>query len=326
MPTRSERFRRDVTACRAILRAGSRTFHSASWLLPARVRAPASVLYAFCRVADDAVDGQEGGPSGHSPRTDPRAVDRLHTRLLRAYAGRPLDGPIDRALADVVAIWEIPRTVPEALLEGLAWDTTGRKYADLPGLRSYAVRVASAVGVMMTVLMGERDGRVLARACDLGAAMQLTNIARDVGEDARNGRLYLPLGWMLEAGMDPEVFLACPVPSPALASVVERLLAEADRLYARADAGVRMLPRDCRAAIRGARLVYAAIGDEVRRAGCDPVTRRATVPGWRRLWLLARAAGAWWSPTVKAGGDEAPALPEARGLIRAVDPTYAEAT
>ncbi len=98
----------------------------------------------------------------------------------------------------------------DALLEGFAWDAAGRRYDTLDDLLDYAARVAGAVGAMMAVLMGVRDPALLARACDLGVAMQLTNIARDVGEDARAGRLYLPLAWLREAGIDPDAFLADP--------------------------------------------------------------------------------------------------------------------
>ena len=98
--------------------------------------------------------------------------------------------------------------MPDALFEGLQWDCEGRRYEDLEALHAYAARVAGAVGVMMALLMGVRDADALARACDLGVAMQLTNIARDVGEDARAGRLYLPLDWLREAGLDPAAFLA----------------------------------------------------------------------------------------------------------------------
>ncbi len=101
----------------------------------------------------------------------------------------------------------MPRALPEALLEGLAWDAQARRYATLSDLYDYSARVAAAVGAMMCVLMGVRDADALARACDLGVAMQLTNIARDVGEDARERRLYLPLDWLAEAGIDPDAFL-----------------------------------------------------------------------------------------------------------------------
>jgi phytoene synthase len=184
----------DMAHCVAAIKHGSRSFHAASKLLPRRLRDPALALYAFCRLADDAVDLQQEKAA---------AVLRLHERLDLAYLGRPRNAPADRAFAAVIEEFEMPRALPEALLEGLAWDAEGRRYEDLSGLRAYSARVAAAVGAMMCVLMCERRREALARACDLGVAMQLTNIARDVGEDAREGRLYLPLDWMSEARLDP---------------------------------------------------------------------------------------------------------------------------
>jgi hypothetical protein len=108
-----------------------------------------------------------------------------------------------------------PARCPRRCWKGLAWDGMERRYASLSDLRSYSARVASAVGAMMCVLMEVRDPHALARACDLGVAMQLTNIARDVGEDARAGRLYLPTDWLEEDGIDIDAFLADPNPSPA---------------------------------------------------------------------------------------------------------------
>jgi phytoene synthase len=276
----------DLAACRALLRGGSRSFHAASLLLPRRVRAPASAIYAFCRLADDAVDLDAGSGGGRL-----EAVARLRERLGRAYEGRPLSIPADRAFAAVVARHGVPRALPEALLEGLAWDADGgRRYKDLPALEAYAARVAGSVGCMIAVLMGARDRNALARACDLGVAMQLTNIARDVGEDARAGRLYLPLRWLREAGVDPEGWLALPVFDPALAGVVRRLLLAADRLYRRAEAGIAALPADCRPGIRAAALLYAGIGREVERRGFDSVNGRARVVPSRKAALLLRAA------------------------------------
>ena len=141
---------------------------------------------------------------------------------------------------------------------------------------------------MMAVLMGVRDVHALARACDLGAAMQLTNIARDVGEDARAGRLYLPLAWLREEGVDAEAFLAAPSFTPAIGRLVARLLAEADRLYAAGTRGIGALPLACRPGIGAARLLYAAIGDEVARRGHDSVASRAVVPTRTKLALLRR--------------------------------------
>jgi len=270
----------DLEACRVAIRTGSHSFHAASRLLPARVREPALVRSAVCRLADDAVD--EGADKV-------RAVLRLRDRLDAAYAGRPHDAPADRAFAAMVRAHEMPRALPEALLEGLAWDAEGRRHATLSEVCAYSARVAAAVGAMMCVLMGARAPDTLARACDLGVAMQLTNIARDVGEDARAGRIYLPLDWLAEAGVDAGAFLADPRAGPALGGVVARLLAFADDLYLRSEAGISALPMSCRAGIHAARLIYGAIGAEVARAGHDSVTRRARTTGRRKLGLIALA-------------------------------------
>ncbi len=224
----------DLAACRLLLRQGSKSFFAASLLLPRHVREPATALYAFCRVADDAVDLSD----------DPAAaIDGLRLRLDAIYAGRPQDDPVDRALAAVAAHFALPRAHLDALLEGFLWDAEGRRYEDLAAVRAYGARVAGTVGVMMTLLMGERSPAALARACDLGIAMQLTNIARDVGEDARNGRLYLPADWLREAGVDPDGWLADPRPAPGVALVVERLLEEAARLYVRSATASPCCPR-----------------------------------------------------------------------------------
>jgi phytoene synthase len=270
----------DLASCRALLCSGSRSFFAASLLLPRRVRAPATALYAFCRVADDAID------LGENPEA---ALQRLATRLDAAYAGTPEQTPIDRAFAATVAAHGIPKTLPAALIEGLAWDAAGRRYQTFPELLDYAARVAGAVGVMMAMVMGVRDAASLARAADLGLAMQLSNIARDVGEDARAGRFFLPLDWLAEAGIDPATFLAAPRFSPALASVVQRLLDEAEKLYKNAESGIARLPLDCRTGIAAARRIYAAIGGQVAAAGYDSITRRAHVAGHQKLTLALRA-------------------------------------
>jgi phytoene synthase len=307
-PRSSEATPADLAACKAMLRAGSKSFAAASLLLPRRVRDPAAALYAFCRMADDAVDLSR----------DPGAVGALQRRVALAYAGTPEDSPVDRAFAAMAREHDLPRALIEAHLEGFAWDAEGRRYESISALYAYAARVAGAVGAMMTVLMGPRAPEALARACDLGVAMQLTNIARDVGEDARNGRVYLPLDWLAEAGVDVDALVTRPRPSAGLAVVVERLLRHADTLYTRGALGVPMLPRDCRAAIRAAGLIYADIGREIAGRGHDVVTRRAVVSGPRKLWLVLRAllGGDLPSP----GGNQAPALRETQFLVDAVPP------
>jgi len=296
----------DLAACRALLRDGSKSFHLASLFLPERARLPAQALYAFCRVADDLVDRA----------ADPRAgLEALRARLEAICAGRPGPHPVDRAMADLVFGLHLPRVLPEALLEGFAWDLEGRRYRDLAELRAYAARVAGVVGAMITVLLGVRDAAVLARACDLGVAMQLTNIARDVAEDARAGRLYLPLAWLEAEGLDPEAFLARPEASPALARVLDRLLGEAERLYARAATGIPGLPATCRPGIHLARRLYAEIGRELRRRGLDPLRGRTVVPARRKLRLVLAALLGGGAPA--RGLDLSPPLPETAFLVEA---------
>ncbi len=276
----------DAEDLEAVLRAGSKSFHLASRLLPRRVRLPTLALYAFCRHADDAVDDATDG------RDARRAVDALRARVERVYQGRGLDAVVERAFAHVVERFAIPRAVPDGLVEGMAWDAEGRSYETEGELREYAMRVAGTVGLMMTLVMGKREPAVLARACDLGVAMQLTNIARDVGEDARRGRVYLPDEWLREYAVEKDELLAGGPATEGLRAVVARLLEEADRLYTRAEDGIPHLPRDCRTAIRAARLVYAGIGDEIRDARFDSVRARAVVPLRRKLWLVLRAIAA----------------------------------
>ena len=307
-PDFSKTAAQDLAVCRDLIRQGSRSFHAASLLLPQSVRDPSYALYAFCRLSDDAVD------SGDT-RSD--AIEHLRLRLDRAYAGRPMPASVDRAFAGMVTRFAMPKALPEALIDGLAWDTEGRRYQTLSDLKSYGARVAGSVGAMMTVLMGVRETDTLARACDLGVAMQLTNIARDVGEDARNGRIYLPIDWLEEAGIDPERFLSEPSFNPRLAEVVARLLREAERLYDRALEGIAGLPFDCRPAIHAARLIYREIGREVERRGYNSVNARAVVPGRRKAMLLGAAAIAS-VPAVPQRG--APPLDETAFLVAAVPP------
>lgn len=283
----------DGAACGAILRRGSKSFHAASLLMPARYRQPATALYAFCRLADDAADGAD---------SDLQSVEAMRRRLDLAYAQAPVDHPVDRAFARVVQRHAIPRALPEALFEGFAWDLERRRYRDLASLEAYAARVAGSVGIMLSLVMGRRDADVLAQAADLGLAMQLTNIARDVGEDARAGRLYLPEDWLVQAGVDPDAFLADPRFSPGLGRVVARLLDVAEAAYARATVGIGALPISVRPAIHAARLIYAEIGREVARRGHDSVSSRAVSSAGRKVALLGEACVATLHASATARG------------------------
>ena len=293
----------DLALCRQMIRQGSKSFHMASLLLPNSYRQHARALYGFCRMADDLVD------TAKSPQF---AVDELAKRLDLIYAGTPGDNPTDRAFADVAHRFAIPRAVPDALIEGFAWDAEGKQYQSLSELTEYAVRVAGTVGVMMSLLMGERRPDALARAIDLGVAMQFSNIARDVKDDAEMGRVYLPEAWLVEAGTTTQQVLKNPDCARLAAS---RLVDDAERIYDRAAAGIALLPRACRASINAARLLYREIGQQAKRSAHRG---RAVVPTARKLSLVARAIAQ--TPWLAKPGS-APCLAEGQFLLDAVAQT-----
>ena len=267
----------DLEYCRNTIREGSYSFHAASKLLPASVRDPAFALYAFCRCADDEVDLGDDKAA---------AVLSLSERLDAAFQGRPRNTPTDRAFTAMIEEFEMPRALPEERLEGVAWDAMERRYHTLSERREYSARVAAAGGAMMCVLMRVRDEQALARACDLGVAMQLTNIARDVGEDARAGRLYLPTDWLDEVGIAPEDLLDNPQPNSEVKRLTKRLLSEANRLYIRSEPGISRLPVAARPGIFAARYCYDAIGRRLARLDHDNITYRATTSSAQKMGLL----------------------------------------
>lgn len=297
----------DQKACAAAIRRGSKSFHLASLLLPARTRTAARALYAFCRHSDDVID---------APRSGMPALLRLRERLDLIYEGTPEPIACDRAFARIVHDYAIAKPVVEALLDGFAMDLEGRRHATIDDVKDYATCVAASVGLMMASVMGVSDRAALARAVDLGIAMQLTNIARDVGEDARNGRLYLPVDWLDEQGVDADAFLRDPRFSPAIGRVVKRLLDEATRHYRLGHAGISSLPKACRHAIRTAALVYEAIGSGIAANGYDSVSLRARTELSTKLRLMVKARredSRWTASTMRDlhAGTE----PAARALV-----------
>ena len=270
----------DLRACAAAIRKGSKSFHLSSMILPRETRLAAQALYAFCRHADDLID---------NARASPQALNQLRHRLDLIYRGTPAPSPCDRAFARTVADFAIPKALPQALLDGFAMDIANRRYRSVADVKAYATCVASTVGLMMSLVMRTGQTHALARAADLGIAMQLTNIARDVGEDARNGRLYLPQDWLEAADVDPQDFLDAPRFSPALGDVIRRLLREAAHHYRLGHAGIGALPPACRPAIRTAALVYEGIGSAIAANGYDSVSLRAHTSLAGKLALMIRA-------------------------------------
>jgi phytoene synthase len=277
---------RAVEQCLATLAHHAKSFHFASHVLPARCRADAAVLYAWCRFADDAIDLAP-------PAEQHGNLARLVRELDSVYAGEPQTDPVLGAFQQIVRVHRIPREYPVELLAGMAMDLDKDRYASLDELLHYAFRVAGTVGLMMAHVLGVSEPAAMRHATHLGMAMQLTNICRDVAEDWERGRLYLPLDWLAEAGapgLDRQLGGVLPATArrPVI-KVVKRLLAQADAYYQSGDRGLAALSPRCALGVRTARLVYAEIGAQLALQGYDPLVGRAVVPFPRKLALLAQA-------------------------------------
>jgi phytoene synthase len=252
---------------RGILRRHARSFSWAARLMPARPRAHATLLYAWCRRCDDAVD------LASDPDAARAAVRRLRDELAAVCGDEPLGDPVLAGLREVLRANGIPRRYADELLDGMETDIGRVRYANVAALTVYCYRVAGTVGIMMAHIMGVRDGAALGHATDLGIAMQLTNICRDVAEDEGRDRVYLPTELLGEGT------------APAVAA----LLRLAERHYRSGDEGLSALPAACAGAVRAARLIYAEIGAVIARRGFDVRRGRAVVSPWRKLWLALRA-------------------------------------
>ena len=285
----------------AILGAGSKSFSFASRFLRAADRSDAAVVYAFCRLADDAADDAPDPASGLS------AVEGLRDELF----GRRGAGPVLGAFLEVAERRGVDLRHADELLSGVASDLGTVRLEDDAALVRYGYRVAGTVGLLMCPITGVRALEAHPFAVDLGVAMQMTNICRDVAEDARRGRIYLPRTRIARAGIPPEALLSGEVAADprlrrALAGVVAEVIRLADLYYASGDLGMRYIPVRPRVAIMVASRVYRAIGHKLLACGGDPFAGR-TVVSWAGkcgsavgalgLMLLApRRMGRWDRP------------------------------
>jgi phytoene synthase len=271
--------------CRWMIRRGSKSFSLAARLFGAETRDAAFFLYGWCRYCDDQVD--EAGTT-ESQEELARRVKRLKECTASAFSLAPQREPVFVALQYIAHRYGVPADYALELIEGMAMDVRGTRYGTLKELLLYCYRVAGTVGLMMSHVMGLRDERALKHAADLGIAMQLTNIARDITEDAARGRIYLPLSWLNEASIVPEE-IALPEHREKLGMLTLRLLREADRYYRSGDAGLWYLSLRSACAVAAARHVYAEIGASLLRKGARAWDRRTYVTGPLKVWVMARA-------------------------------------
>ncbi len=281
-----------VEHARGVIERGSLSFALAARALDPVTRASGFQLYAWCRHCDDLIDGQTFGHEMRVPKTadQRRLLAELKATTEQALRGEPVSGLVFQGIARVVRQHGIPPHHLFEFLAGMEMDVDGRRYRTLDELVPYCYRVAGVVGVMMGHIMGIKDAATLERAGDLGTAMQFTNIARDVLDDARAGRVYLPTSWLAEAGI-PEDRVGDPKWRAAVGALVSRLLDCGDELYRRADTGIEHLAFRPAWSIQSARLIYSEIGTVIRRRDTHAWDTRSSVRGSRKLWLVAVALG-----------------------------------
>jgi phytoene synthase len=281
--------------CSAITRLHSATFHMASALLPPAKRRAVRALYAFCRVSDDLVDLADGDP-----------VPRLEAWRACSLSPHPdTADPVSLAWADARARYCIPARYAHQLIDGVAKDIRVRRYNTFGDLAEYAYGVASTVGLMSMHIIGFQGPEAIPYAVKLGVALQLTNILRDVGEDWRNGRLYLPSDELSSFGLSENDIAAGRMDERWLA-FMRFQIDRNRRLYREAIPGIAMLHPDGRFAIAAAAELYRAILDDIEAHSGDVFGRRAHVT---RRNKLRRLPGIWWRaqngytvPTVRCDG------------------------
>jgi phytoene synthase len=271
-----------------VLAQHGRSFRWASFFLPAERRAAAAIVYAFCRLVDDAMDEAPSAADGASN------LARIEAELRGELPARPLIS----TFLEMCERWDIPLGAAHELIAGVRSDVGDVRLKDDRALLRYCYRVAGTVGLMMCGVLGVTDPQARAHAVDLGVGMQLTNICRDVAEDARMQRVYLPAERLEAAGGGQAALLAGEAAPAPVVAVVADLLALAERYYESADLGMRYIPLRSRLAILVAGRIYRSIGWRLLRGGGDPLQGRTVVPWTEKLVRVAQALLASLKPDI----------------------------
>ncbi len=260
---------------RNTLRKGSKSFSFATLLFSKETRESVYFLYAWCRHCDDVTDGSVLGFNQNPIGLKSNRVDHLQEMTHRAIREEmaPVEGPF-LAFGRVARKYGIPSLYADDLLAGMRHDAQNTKIKDLPDLLTYCYQVAGTVGLMMCHIMGLKDPRALKNAVDLGIALQMTNIARDIGDDYRVKKIYLPDSWLNQEDIPASLMLQ-PQNSARMDQVVQKLLLEAETHYKAGLQGLIDLPWRPALAVAIAASTYRSIGLQVLKLG--PKARQTRV-------------------------------------------------
>ncbi|PXA85355.1 phytoene synthase [Nostoc sp. 3335mG] len=278
-----------VAHARSTIAKGSKSFAAASRLFDRATRERAQLLYAWCRACDDIADGQVLGHGASAVQDATARLSRMRALTAKALAGEETDDPSFDCLRLVAAETGLPARYAHDLIDGFALDAQDWRPRSEDDLLRYCYHVAGTVGCMMAVVMGvnPREEAVLDRACDLGIAFQLANIARDISEDDTIDRCYLPVEWLVEVDIPPGEHMKPPF-RPRLALLARRLAAMAERYEASARVGTKALSFRSAWAVLAAAGIYGDIAREVAARGERAWDRRVTTSGTDKLgWVIA---------------------------------------
>jgi phytoene synthase len=271
----------DYARCAEITRRSSSNFYYAFMLLPAERRRALHAVYAFCRFIDDIADDES--------TTDAASLlVRWREELDRVYGGGAPTRALSRALADSARQFNIPRKYFEEIIAGVEMDLTRRRYANFEDLRLYCYRVASAVGLICIEVFGYTNPAARIYAEQLGIAFQLTNILRDVKEDAARGRIYLPLDDLARCGVSEDEILRG-VYSARFVGLMQFEAARAQDFYHQAEAALPAEDRSSLLTAEAMRLIYGALLQRIVRSNYRVLDRRHSLPAPLKLYLVGRA-------------------------------------
>ena len=270
--------------CQDKTTASGSSFYYSFLFLPKERRRAITALYAYCREVDDVVD----------ECTDPGVA---RTKLVwwreevaRIYTGKA-QHPVARALADVVHAYGITEDLLMTVIDGMAMDLDYNRYPDFDTLKLYCHRVAGVVGLMSARIFGYSDERTLDYAAELGLAFQLTNIIRDVGEDARRNRVYLPLDELAAAGIEASQIVHVSANVQASDAFRQLMVRQVERALGTYDAAFAQLPAaDRKPQLPGIIMaaIYHTLLDEIRADGCRVLTHRTSLTPLRKLWIACK--------------------------------------
>jgi phytoene synthase len=266
--------------CQQKAAASGSSFYYSFLFLPPERRQAIMALYAFCREVDDVVDECQ------DPTIAQNKLDWWRTEITNAYAGNPTH-PVGQALADIRPRFNLPAEQLLEIIDGMQMDLSQTRYLDFKNLRLYCYRVASVVGLLAAEIFGYQDRQTLKYAHDLGLAFQLTNIIRDVGEDARRGRIYLPIDEMQQFEVPAKDILEARRSDNFIALM--RFQTERAILYY--DQAMAHLPAIDRKAQRPGLImagIYRTLLDEIARDEFQVLDRRTSLTPIRKLWIATR--------------------------------------